>query len=92
MKRKQGSGYSKAEIDALNKLISPYQGAAYGGVKSEHERMLRAQSRKRRQLRRAHPELSPPKSQAQKDGEKWGWIIGIALSLLMSAIFIATGH
>jgi hypothetical protein len=84
-------GYSKAEIEALNKLISPYQGSAYGGVKTEHERMLKAQARKRRQLRRNNPEFRPPKSQAQRDGEKWGWIIGISASALVVLILLATG-
>jgi hypothetical protein len=45
--------HNKKEIWRLNKRISPYQGNwnAQATKRSERERMLRAQSRKRKQLR-----------------------------------------
>jgi hypothetical protein len=42
------------DLERLNKMISPYQGPGWAATsRPEKERMLRAQSCKRRQIRRA---------------------------------------
>jgi hypothetical protein len=50
---------NKQDVERLNKLISPYQGPGWAAtVRPEKERMQRAQSRKRRQIRRAEAPMS----------------------------------
>lgn len=68
----------KAELARLNAMISDYQPVSWSvSVRSEHERMLRAQSRKRRQVR-----------QRESTGEKMMMFVvlsAIGLMLLIAA-------
>lgn len=49
----------KHDLERLNKMVSPYQGPGWAAtVRPEKERMQRAQSRKRRQIRRAERPMS----------------------------------
>lgn len=56
------------DLARLNKMISPYQGPGWAAtVRPEKERMQRAQSRKRRQIRRAEAPVS--------ELQIWAWVV-----------------
>ena len=56
------------DLERLNKMISPYQGPGMSvTVRPEKERIQRAQSRKRRQIRRAEAPIS--------EMQIWAWVV-----------------
>ncbi|WP_412504494.1 hypothetical protein [Roseovarius sp. SYSU LYC5161] len=68
------------ELKRLNQKISPYEGNWNGQAttKSERERMLRAQSRKRRQLRR-------------HEADQHLWLIKLIFVVVAFATMLAVG-
>ena len=65
------------DIERLNKMISPYQGPGWSAtVRPEKERMQRAQSRKRRQIRRAERPMTSM--------EGWAYaVFGVAMAVII---------
>lgn len=72
------------DLERLNKMISPYQGPGWNvTVRPEKERMQRAQSRKRRQIRRAEAPLHPM--------QIWAWVV-FAVFLIGLTIYRLGGN